>query len=401
MQKGSIIKIIFGVVTGLLLLYFYFTAEKKPTYNWYPNFKIESKDPYGCYLFYSLVKESFSGQNFTEMDDPPRKVLESYEGSDATYVFIGSQAYYSEADLTALANFVYAGNTAYVMLEDYPYEILNNMAVFSSIYFDTFYEEKANLEIGDSDPYSVSVEYIEDWEKAKYHWYYADSISDEQIQILGDFGNEKINYLKVSYGSGNLHLHLTPLTFTNFHLKNEDKLKYANKVLADFEDGPIFWDNFSHIPSEESELSESPLSFILSQESLRWAWYLLVSIGLVYLVFYTKRKQRVIPVINKVKNTSIDFVKTIGAMYYHQAAHLKIVQHQRQLFLTYINTHYGIKFNKEESFIKKVSLKSGLKEDQIDLILKEAKRLELLENITTKDLIAYNELTENFYRNCK
>ncbi|MEM6831729.1 MAG: hypothetical protein AAF551_14560, partial [Bacteroidota bacterium] len=204
------------------------------------------------------------------------------------------------------------------------------------------------------------------------------------------------------HGDGKFFFHLTPIVLTNFFLREEDKLDYANKLLSELGDGTIYWDNFSAVPYDESEISQSPLSFILSQESLRWAWYLLLTIGLVYILLYTKRRQRVIPVINGPRNTSIDFIQTIGAMYRHQEAHLRIINHQNQLFLTYIRTKYGISSsNDEKDFTKRVSLKSGIEETEIDMILKEARRLNRKGDITTKDLIAYNQLTEKFYTNCK
>jgi len=157
-------------------------------------------------------------------------------------------------------------------------------------------------------------------------------------------------------------------------------------------------DNFSGIPSDDYGITQSPLSFVLSQESLRWAWYMLLCLGILYILFYTKRRQRVMPVVNPIKNTSIDFVKTIGAIYYHEESAQKIIAHQKRLLLTYIHTRYGISPG-SESFLKKASLKSGVSEAEIDMILKEAKRLQLRGELTNKDLVDYNKLTENFYRN--
>lgn len=401
MGKDAVLKIAIGVIATMLLFYFYLTADRTPTYNWTPTYNIDSKEPYGCYLFHSLVKEGAGNDQYRQLDGPLSNTLNDFEGSNGTYVFIGSSTYYSEEDYYALADFVDQGNTAYIFTEGAPYDVLNYLEIYSTIFFGTFYDKNASLNIIEGND-EVTLGYIDNWREESYNWAYADSIYDDQIGLMGNIDNDKINYIRLQYGSGELFLHLTPLVFTNFHLKDEDKLDYANTVLSNFNDGPIFWDNFSQIPSEGDGLSQSPLSFILSQESLRWAWYVLLASALVYLIMYTRRKQRVIPVINKTKNTSIEFVKTIGSMYYHQQDHLNIIQHQRQLFLTFINTKYGITYqDQRESFLKKVSLKSGQSKADIDMILMEAKRLERLEKITTKDLVGYNQLTENFYRNCK
>lgn len=401
MGKSSIIKIVVGALAALLLLYFYMNRDDTPVYNWTTHYKTDSKDPYGCYLFHELLKESVGDDRYRKLEGPLSKTLQSNDSSNATYVFISDSYYYTEEDLYYLIEFVRNGNNAYLLFEDIPYDILDVAEVYSTIYFGSFEDETVSMKTYNMDV-PIEISYFKDWKKTSSYWYYADSISEEQIEVLGDYSEEKFNYFKVKVGDGSLYIHLAPLVFTNFHLKEEKNMDYATSVLSDFNEGPVYWDDFSHIPTEETGMSESPLSFILSQESLRWAWYLLLGLGMIYLIFYTKRRQRVIPVTNKVRNSSIDFVQTIGSMYYQQEAHLRIISQQRQLFLTYIRTKYGI-FSQvdDESFLKKVSLKSGIKSSEIDMIFKEAKRLELLGSITTKDLIGFNDLTENFYRNCK
>ena len=402
MGKGSILKIGIGAIAVLLLVYFYFTTDRRPVYDWEPNYKIDSKEPYGGFLLYELIKGNRPEELFIEMDGPVQHVLKADKEQRATYLFMGKRWYYSYEDIWALVDFVKRGNNAYILCNEAPYYILNNAEVFSTIYFGSFLHDQVTMSLTHQDTFEMDVAYISDWKKKDYLWFYADSISDSQIQTLGSFDDKKLNYFHVKHGDGNLYFHLSPIVFTNFHLKDEVKLEYANEVFSELGEGPIYWDNFSHIPNSDSEMSQSPLTFILGQESLRWAWYILLGIGIIYLLIYTKRKQRVIPVINRPTNTSVEFVKTIGAMYHYQEAHIKIVSHQYHLFLTYIRTKYGIAFHaKDVSFAKRVSLKSGLRESDIDMILKEAKRLQRLEDIKTKDLIAYNQLTENFYRNCK
>ena len=397
MNKSTVLKVAIGLVSIALLIYFYLTTERSPTYNWNVHFNPDSKDPYGCYLFHELIKESAT--DFKEIDLPLNQVLDQMDGSNSNYIFLGDSWFYSDEDLLALANFISKGNNAYLIASEAPYEILNHLDIYSSIFFGSFQDEKVSLFL---EKKVADITYLNKWEKENRFWSYADSISDSQIEVKGKYNDQRLNFLSVSHGEGTLYLHLTPLAFTNIHLRNEETLAYANEVLVGFKNGPVYWDIYSSIAYQDSGNSQSPLSFILSQESLRWAWYLLLFTGLVYLILYTKRRQRIIPVVNRPKNSSIDFVKTIGSMYYHDGDATKIIAHQKTLFLTYIKTRYGISIQeKDESFLKRVSLKSGLSEHEIDFILKEATRLNLLGEIKQKDLIDFNRLTENFYRNCK
>jgi hypothetical protein len=166
--------------------------------------------------------------------------------------------------------------------------------------------------------------------------------------------------------------------------------------------GSILWDEFSHTPYESDYEGPGPLSFILKQPSLRWAWYLLLVMALFYLVIYTKRRQRIIPIVPHSSNTSIEFVETIGDLYYQQRSNLKIVRHQLSLFLSFIRVRYGIPTNKiDDEFLRRSEAKSGVSRVEIDYILKEAKRLEFISDISENDLIEYNKLTQSFYHKCK
>jgi len=206
----------------------------------------------------------------------------------------------------------------------------------------------------------------------------------------------------VSLDSGVLYLHMAPILFSNFYLRDEEKLQYAEMVFTNLSDQQVFWDEFSQIPFNGVESKKSPLIFILSQPSLRWAWYLLLVMGFLYLVIYTKRRQGIIPVLPKKANTSIEFMETMGDLYFQQNAYLKIVNHQKELFLSFFRTKYGLSTNKiDDAFLMKAELKSGVLRHEIDMIIKEAKRLNFISDISEKDLIDYNKLIESFYKNIK
>lgn len=405
MEKSSIIKIGLGVAGALLLLFFYLNADRSPIYNWNPHFRGDSKDPYGSYLLHELLRSGRDDESFIELNGPLHHLLADVEDTAANYFFVGNNWYFDPDDLLTLTDFVAQGNHAYILANEAPYDIINYTDAIVPAYFGTFLDSLVTMTVKSGNDFvEVECKFIEDWKSQTYFWSYADSTEEAEIYPLGLIDGNQLNYFRVDYGSGSLYFHLTPMVFTNYHLREEGKLLYANKVFDQMKSGTIYWDNFSHLPYDDSvsEDSQSPLSFLLSKESLRWAWYILLACALVYLIFYTRRRQRAIPVTQSVANTSLQFVKTIGGMYYQQEAHLQIIRHQYQLFLTFIRTQYAIATNNlDEDFLKKVSLKSGVDEKSIDFILKEAARLEKLNNVTTKDLVEYNQLTETFYGNCK
>ncbi len=51
---------------------------------------------------------------------------------------------------------------------------------------------------------------------------------------------------------------------------------------------------------------------------LKWAFWMLLLLFLIVFLFESKRRQRLVPVIGALRNTSLDFVKTIRRLYYQR-----------------------------------------------------------------------------------
>ena len=61
-----------------------------------------------------------------------------------------------------------------------------------------------------------------------------------------------------------------------------------------------------------------------------------------FVIFETKRKQRPIPVIKAPRNESLDFIKTVGNLYFEQSDHKNIADKKIQYLLEYVRTHYHL-----------------------------------------------------------
>lgn len=408
-SKSNIAKILLASVAFGLLVYLYLNYESEEKYNWQTHYQSQSKDPYGTYLFHELLKESFGEDHFNKLEEPLSSSLTDESILDANYVFIGEEWFYNYDDLDALIDFVSRGNNAYILCPYSPNEILLEMDEISSvIYFSSLRDKSLKMTLNEreqNDP--VELKYTYNWREISHEWTFLDEAEIDQLEpgiiSLGMIDDDKINYFQVNVGSGTFYFHLTPLIFTNFHLREEHKLAYANEILINAKKETIYWDSFSSSSSGRNRApSESPLSYILSQPPLRWAWYIILATGIIYLVLYTKRKQRIIPVLAKTPNTSLQFVKTMASMYFHQQATLRIIRHQYQLFLMYVRTKYHISTNRiDEEFAHALSLKSGVSQNDIEMIHTEMKRLERLGDVSNKDLIEYNQRIHSFYSNSK
>ena len=147
---------------------------------------------------------------------------------------------------------------------------------------------------------------------------------------------------------------------------------------------------------------ETPFKFILSHEALKWAWYSLLIITLIFVIFRAKRTQRIIPVLKKPENASIEFTKSIGTLYYQQKNHKKLALLKMKLFLEYIRNHYFISTHEVDvALINKITLKSQVDPEVVDSIFKIYQRVEEVESVSDNLLSSLHEKIQYFYQHCK
>jgi hypothetical protein len=166
-----------------------------------------------------------------------------------------------------------------------------------------------------------------------------------------------VNFIKVKYYNGEFLLHTQPAAFTNFHLLKANHHEYAEKVLSYIPKGNIYWQTKGQ---NGEEISDSPMRYIMSQPALKWAWWIFLIGMLIFMIFNAKRKQRIVPIKNPLPNTTIDFIKTIGNLYYMEGDHDNLIDKKIIYFLERIRNEYLIDtFKLDEDFIQKLQHKSG------------------------------------------
>lgn len=159
--------------------------------------------------------------------------------------------------------------------------------------------------------------------------------------VLGRNARNEPMYIRVQYGKGYFFIHNLPLAFTNFFVLDRKTSDYAFKALSYLPTRPTYWDEYQK-QGRFDEDQQSIFRYVLSQPALTWAYYVVVIGLLFYALFAGKRTQRVIPVVEPVRNTSLEFVQTVGRVHYQQGDHNYLGQKMIQYFLTNIRERYGL-----------------------------------------------------------
>ena len=126
---------------------------------------------------------------------------------------------------------------------------------------------------------------------------------------------------------------------------------------------------------------------------------LLLLLLFLYIVTEIKRKQRIIPNYEKPKNDSLEFVTTIGKLYYEKGDHKNLAEKLTQYFFDYVRNRYKISTAEINSlFVQQLAAKSKKDVSEINAIAESIHTINLSDTITQKQLMDYYELLENFYK---
>jgi len=224
--------------------------------------------------------------------------------------------------------------------------------------------------------------------------YYFSKFDKKTTTILGNIHDEKYvlpNFIEIKRGKGKFLLHLQPIAFTNYYLL-QNNYKYIESVCSHIDSDTIYW---SVEGIEESSISGSPLRFIFSQPALKWAWYLGLFGIIIFMLFNAKRRQRVIPISEPVKNTTVEFAKTIGNLYFLEKNHKDIAEKKIVYFLEKIRKEYYLETAVlDDTFINRLHQKTS--RERVDIV-KAINKINFIKNstsLTEKDLVELNTLIE-------
>jgi hypothetical protein len=428
--------ILLGAVVILTIVFLLLNAggKKKINFNWDENYRENNREPYGTYVVHELLKDYYKDKEFTTIDENLVDVLPTTEADEiANYVFIGNGIYLDSADMATLLTFTANGNNVFIssksvpddLMESYLYPYGNSCDYEHWDSYDNRRDTVGYLNLSHpnlKNTTDYSFKYVDNFETDDYSWHYIDDAyfceEQDNFEAIGSLDGYNTNFVKVEYGLGSFYLHTTPLAFTNYHLLEEENLAYANKVFSHLTEGDIYFDAFNHVGEfyegngadddmagiyEPVRLKEdSPLEYILSEPSLRWTWYLLLAIAFLYVIFRAKRKQRIIPVLEENTNTSLEFIQSIGTLYFQQNNHAKLCQQKMKLFLSFIRERYNIvTHNFDDKQLVKLAKVSDISEAKIRKIFDLHKDYSTRPSLSAAALIDFHHAVDYFYKKCK
>jgi hypothetical protein len=436
------------VAVTLLVGTIFYVVNRNKSYEWNVNLREDSYQPYDLGFFREVLSETFK-DDFELIKKSTQFELAADSGY-GTMVYVEDGIKLSEDHIEKLLGFIDRGNTAFFSSDVIPEKLIeeitgvdfnvtyseiispkqeSNANSFSLANYqieestsDNDDEESHNLYLVDSvahvkfldqDTISYTFKFIQKDSLEEFTWHGMDSVifdnynTEEDFTPISVLNDSLIYYFSMNYGKGALYVHLNPILFSNIYFKETSGFNYANRILEDFNEGHVYYNqHYTYLSAGYNEdyngNSPSPLTFILKHKSLKWTLYTILILSLLYVLFSFKRRLPVIPYFNSPKNTSVNYVKALSSFYLSAKDHTVLAEEMMANFRHYLRNRYRLNTTlKKEELIPLIAKNSGLPEVDVSIIFDKEFKINFGDDSKSKGLIGLYKALESFYLNCK
>ncbi len=363
-------------------------------HSWTVTYSHTDKDPYGGYalnrLLHSVFHEGYIQHSYRTLYELSDSVAEN-----TNILIISSNFNGGKEDSDFLLKHVADGGNALISSQYFQGHFADTLAIGTYDYFFKMADfdiknDTATLRFVNPHADTIS-EYV--YRRDNIHNYF-NRFDSTRTSVIAKNDRGLPVTIRVHWGKGDFILNSTPLVFTNICLLTSDNHKFASTTLSYLSDAPVKWTEYYHLGRMEVG---TPLRFILTNEPLRWAYYVSIIALLFYMVFEMKRKQRIIPVIKPLANSTIEFIQTIGNLYYQSAGHKSIAEKRIHYLLDHIRSQHWMSVTKlDDSFIQTLARKTGKHEGDIRRLVMAMNSVQAKTKISAEELIDLNREIEMF-----
>lgn len=380
--------------------------KPKPT-DWSHNFRPDRTGPYGTRVLADAMPMLFPGGEVSFAGEGAEAFLTREEtGRPAIYFCIGYRFRMSEEVWEAIRDEVVAGDILFMAANEFPDVLKEALRVGTGMAEDTRdFIQRPGME---ERRYTFE----------RWHRYFTpkEGYAGETLGYTGTSGQP--NYIRVPMGKGWVYLHANPVAFTNYFLLDERDGDYYRRALAFLPpDADVGW----AVPLlaergwaladdgveqeqwvgdvEEREENQSLLRVVWAYPATRWALVMVLVAGVLYLLFRSKREQRVMPVVTAPENRTLEFVSVVTSLYYRQREHGVMARKRVEYFLEEVRGRYRLDTTVlDDDFARRLAERAGVTEEEARETVWRARALQEAREVSAEQLRAWMKCMSYFKR---
>lgn len=399
------------LIVLLFILVYDINKNTPKEFIWRPTYNTHDKQPFGAYAFDQLVKESWPEEYIHDYSSI-KDLLDNDNYKNHNLLIISNYFTPTDQELEVLFKHIRNGGNALIAANSFRYDL---QKIFNLKINYSPYEASENLMLSkgfqifqfvssEVSDYKYKIPIAIARHSIDYESYIkkdeSDLLLDEEIEAFGgieDFeeydpeeddseeydleeddpeedvfaidstfilsidDQERVKSLRYAIGKGNLIVACNSSIFTNYGILSDSINGYIWNHLAYLQDKPLIRTEYYESGSQGGE-SQSEFRYILSQRSLKWAFYTTLFSILIFMIFTAKRKQKIIPIIKKPANNLVGFVKSIAALYIQKNNNADLILKKKIYWGDKLKRKYGINImveNPDREFYVRVAEKTG------------------------------------------
>lgn len=308
-----------------------------------------------------------------------------------------------EDELSRLFSFVKEGNYVFIVARTFSYDAIG--------YFHFSYNENSlgqllnasedSLQLKLEKPFFASDRlYVYPGKKYESSFYSVDTL---HTRILGRTKEGQANFIQMDAGKGSVFVHIAPLAFSNYFILHKNNVEYYESALSVIPSTVhrVLWNEYYLTkPRSNNEKEPNWLGVLMKYPAFKWGLLTgILTLGL-FVLLGMRRRQRMIPAFEKPKNDSLDFVKTLGRLYYDKKDHRNLAKKMGTYFLDHVRSRYKLSTHTlDENFVQALHNKSGYSTMELQQIISFINDIDTLPAITEGQLSHFHRQIELFYQN--
>jgi hypothetical protein len=372
----------------------------------------QDKIPYGTWVAYQNLKGLFPQASISINRREPGywDSLSNFEDKQ-TLLIITRVFQATEYDMARIISFVEAGNNVFISARYISAAADEALGCSSSSISLTFLSgmlpDSMRLKIK-APPFKKEMEF--GYPGKDFSTYFND-VDTNTMEIMGVNKQGNPNFIHMRAGGGHLYVQLEPLAFSNYFLLHKENINFYENALSVIpaDTKKLVWDEYflykTNTTREDDSESGNWLGVLMrtknpaGQRSFGAAIWTLLLLLLVFVVMEMRRKQRYIPLVVKPRNDSLDFVKTIGRLYFDKGDHRNLSRKMSAYFTEYVRNRYKLSAGSlDDNFIIQLQFKTGIEEAELRSIVTFIKYTEDAPFITQSELAGFHRQLEAFYK---
>jgi len=384
---------------------------------WNPTYDKHDKEPFGSFIFDDIMSSSVDGY---AVDN--RTFYQIFAGDSAAlpraFLLTDSRPDFSSTDVEYIYKLLNQGNQIMICVKDLSRVIEDTLNVsidrnqnYSYIKDIIGYANKENLRdsifigrdtlnpehifkvypqmhhdfitegrkkwIGEHDnDYNILLDSVSADSTVIYKGYYKHlPINCDSTEVLAWDSKNNTLALRIFIGRGELFLVTTPLMFTNYGILDGDNALYVFWLLSHMKNRPL---TRIEAYGDNSDEPKTPLRYVLSEPSLRWAIYFALMLIVLFMSSTARRRQRIIPVVTNPRNRTLEFMYLISNLYFQKHDNAEIIKMKYTYFCAEVKQLTGVDVDeatRSDAATKRLEEKTGIESAHINSILKEVQMI--------------------------